>query len=241
MPFFFDLHSHMLCGVDDGAADAEEMYAMLKMAYEDGTRAVCLTPHYSPYLFGDTLEQSEKSFAMLASYAKKHYPDMHLYLGHELGYHGQCIEALNEGFCRSLANSRYVLVDFPENVGFFEIQKAMNHLQQAGYQPILAHTERYRCLYTRLKWIEEFVSLGGKVQINASSAVGASGVGARLMWKKLVKKKLAHIVSSDGHNLTTRRPRISVCMETLKKYCDPRYIRDLTWNNACHVVRDELF
>ena len=65
MPHFFDLHSHMLCGVDDGAGSPEEMFAMLEMAYEDGVRAICLTPHYSPYLFGDTFAKSEASFAML--------------------------------------------------------------------------------------------------------------------------------------------------------------------------------
>ena len=48
---FFDLHTHLLCGVDDGARSPEEMYAMLDMAYEDGTRAMCLTPHFSPYFF----------------------------------------------------------------------------------------------------------------------------------------------------------------------------------------------
>ena len=87
MPFFFDLHTHMLCGVDDGAKTEEEMYAMLEMAYADGTRALCVTPHYSPYLFGDTYEASEASFALLADYVAKRHPDMYLYLGHELGYH----------------------------------------------------------------------------------------------------------------------------------------------------------
>lgn len=241
MPFFFDLHTHMLCGVDDGARDEAEMYAMLEMAYADGTRALCLTPHYSPYLFGDTYEQSEEAFALLEQYVAKHHPDMYLYLGHELGYHGSCIEALNAGYCRSIAGSRYILVDFPENVGFFEIQKAMNHLQQTGYHPILAHTERYRSLYGKLGWIEEFVESGGKVQINAASIAGAGGMGAKSQCKKLLARELAHIISSDGHNLTTRLPKMSVCMDYLKKNCDAQYIRDLTWDNACRVILDEQF
>lgn len=241
MPFFFDLHNHMLCGVDDGAKTAEEMYAMLEMAYADGTRALCLTPHYSPYLFGDTYEESEQAFALLEQYVKEKHPDMYLYLGHELGYHGSCMDALYEGKCRSIAGSRYILVDFPENAGFFEIREAMNRLQQTGYHPILAHTERYRALFNKIKWVEEFVESGGKVQINASSIMGDGGLGSKMMWKKLVAKKLAHIVSSDGHNLTTRQPKVSVCMEYLKKNCDKQYIRALTWDNACHVVCDEVF
>ena len=241
MPYYFDLHSHMLCGVDDGARDAAEMYAMLKMAYEDGTRAICLTPHYSPYLFGDTLETSERAYRELVEYARREYPDLFLCIGHELGYHGGGIDALNDGTCRSLAGGRYVLVDFPESVSFFEIENAMNRLIRAGYLPVLAHTERYHALRRRFQWLEEFVSLGGRIQINASSAIGASGMRAKAMWKKLVKRRLAHVVSSDGHNLTTRPPKMSVSTELLRKLCDGAYFRDLTWNNACRIVRDELF
>ena len=68
MARFFDLHSHMLYGVDDGAKNREMMFAMLEMAYADGTRALCLTPHYSPYLFGDTYAQSERAFRILQDY-----------------------------------------------------------------------------------------------------------------------------------------------------------------------------
>ena len=115
---FFDLHSHILCGVDDGAIDQETMYAMLDMAYADGVRALCLTPHYSPYHYGDTFDRSEGSFALLSEYAREHYPDLQLFMGHELGYYHGCEEALRSGRCRMLAGSRYVLVDFPAQVHF---------------------------------------------------------------------------------------------------------------------------
>lgn len=240
MAQFFDLHSHMLCGVDDGAKSPEEMFSMLEMAYEDGIRAICLTPHYSPYLFGDTSKKSAESFEILRKYVSEKHPDMRIFLGHELGYHHSGLEALNEGTCRSVAGSRYVLVDFPESVEFFEIQAAMDSLQRAGYFPILAHTERYRCLFNHFGWIEEFVDNGGIVQVNASSVNGDWGRGAAKQWKKLVKKGVAHIISSDAHNLTTRPPKMSVCMPFLQKHCDVRTIRALTWDNACRVVRDEM-
>ena len=36
MKELFDVHCHMVPGVDDGAADLEESLAMLKMQHEDG-------------------------------------------------------------------------------------------------------------------------------------------------------------------------------------------------------------
>ena len=45
---YTDIHSHILPGVDDGAADMEETMSMLKAAYEQGVRTIIATPHYIP-------------------------------------------------------------------------------------------------------------------------------------------------------------------------------------------------
>ena len=234
----FDMHSHMLCNVDDGAKTPDIMFAMLEAAYEDGVRALCLTPHYSPYLFGDTFSKSESSFALLSDYVAKNHPDMRLFLGHELGYHHGCITALENGKCRTVAGSRYVLVDFPEKVNFFELSNAMKQLRSMGFQPILAHAERYRCLSSKFDWIRSFVEDGGVVQINASSVMGSWGLLAKMQWKKLLRLGLVHLICSDAHNMDSRPPRMSVCMEYLQKHCSEGTIRRLTWENAWQIVQD---
>jgi len=60
--FYTDIHCHMLSGVDDGAQNADEMFAMLDMAYQAGTRRICLTPHCQPSLFGDNAALASASF-----------------------------------------------------------------------------------------------------------------------------------------------------------------------------------
>ena len=40
-----DLHTHILPGVDDGAASLEETVEMLRIAHESGTRVMVATPH----------------------------------------------------------------------------------------------------------------------------------------------------------------------------------------------------
>ena len=235
---FFDLHTHILCGVDDGARTEQEMHEMLRIAYEDGTRGVCLTPHYSPYLFGDTSASSERAFERLREYAAEEYPDLELYLGHELGYHESCVQALNDGRCRTLANSRYLLVDFPSAVGFFELRAAMERLLRMGYRPVLAHAERYRALAHRLRWVRDFMEEGGLVQLNAASAVGDFGGFCQRQWKKFVKNGLVHVIASDGHNTDSRRPCISVCLPALEKYCTPEQIDRLTRANALALVQN---
>ena len=235
---FFDLHTHILCGVDDGARTEQEAHEMLRMAYEDGTRAICLTPHFSPYLFGDTSSSSECAFERLREYAAAEFPDLALYLGHELGYHEACVQALNDGRCRTLAGSRYLLVDFPSSVGFFELRGGLERLLRMGYRPILAHAERYRALAHRLGWVREFIEDGGLVQLNAGSAVGDYGGPCRRQWIKFVRHGLVHFIGSDGHNTDTRPPLMSVCLPLLSQYFPPETVADLTWNNARAVVEN---
>ena len=238
MAKFFDLHSHMLCRVDDGARSEEEMYEMLDRSYADGVRGLCLTPHFAPAMFGDTREDSERAYALLKAYAAKKYPDMELFLGNELGYYDGCQRALEAGLCRTIAGTRYVLVDFSEFEEFFTLRTGVGLLQRSGYKVILAHTERYRCLYHQLDWIRSFVASGGIVQLNASSAVGAWGLGAKRQWKKLIRQGLAHIISTDAHNLKNRPPELSICIGYLKQQCTEEEISLLTWENAWRVTRD---
>ena len=238
---FFDLHSHLLCEVDDGAKSPEEMYRMLEDSYEDGVRAICLTPHYSPYLFGDTFEPAQRAFALLREYVAEKHPDMRIYLGNELGYHHGAVEALDTGRCRTMNGSRYVLLDFPEGIPFFTLRDAVAAIRRAGYFVILAHAERYHCLVKELDWIKAFADEGGLIQLNASSYLGSWGKAAQKQWKKLVRRGLVHMIASDAHNTTTRPPQISACLPFLRKHCGEQTLQDLIWNNACRVMRDEPF
>ena len=228
----------MLFGVDDGASDEKQMYEMLEQSYRDGVRAICLTPHFSPYLYGNTFEKSEQSFAILREYAEKNFPDMQLYLGHELGYHNGAMEALRNGSCRSLAGSRYVLVDFPERVDFFEITSSLDALKGEGYIPILAHAERYTCLHDKDSWFISFINGGGVVQLNASSVLGSWGKTAKRQWLHLVKEGFVRVIASDGHDPKRRPPQMSGCIKFLKKYCGEEEIRFLMWKNAWRIVHD---
>ena len=42
----FDMHTHILPGVDDGSVDLKMSLEMLHIAYDEGVRNIVLTPHY---------------------------------------------------------------------------------------------------------------------------------------------------------------------------------------------------
>ena len=235
---YFDIHMHLLYGVDDGPSTREDMLDMLDLAYADGTRAICVTPHHAPSIFGVHSQEETRVFSELCSYAKERYPDLYLYRGQELGYYGGCLEALAAGQCQTLNGGRYVLVDFPEVASFLQIRSGVMALQRAGYLPVLAHVERYRALAGQMDWLHEFARMGGILQVNAGSAAGTGGLFAKHQWKRLMHEHLVHAIASDGHNCTTRRPSIGAYWKILKKYCTDEELYRLTWDNPCRIVGD---
>ena len=77
---FTDIHNHILFGVDDGSPDIETSLKMLRMAYEDGTRDMVLTPHFHPKRGMAHYSQIVENYEILADLAEKELPDMGVYL-----------------------------------------------------------------------------------------------------------------------------------------------------------------
>lgn len=109
MKELFDVHCHMVPGVDDGAADLEESLAMLKMQHEDGVRKIIITPHYRRRMFETPAKKVHEQFLKLQEAAKKEYPDMSLYLGCELHSNMDLQDILEKRKYVTMAGSSYVL------------------------------------------------------------------------------------------------------------------------------------
>ena len=88
---FADIHIHALYGVDDGAKTKEDMFAIIDAAYADGTRLICMTPHFYPAMFGRRHKQAKESFRDAEEYVLEKYPDLCAALAH-MGFYSDQIE-----------------------------------------------------------------------------------------------------------------------------------------------------
>ena len=79
----FDIHCHIVPGVDDGAADIEETRKLLEMEYKQGVRNIILTPHFRFQMFETSLEKVQRQFRLAEEAAADISKDLHLYLGCE--------------------------------------------------------------------------------------------------------------------------------------------------------------
>ncbi len=228
--FFSDIHTHILSGCDDGAKTQKDMLDMVRVAYEGGTRLICLTPHFFPAFFGDNKASSEESFEVLSEYCAEHYPDLTLVLGNELAYKHDSISWMNSELCRTMGNTNYVLVEFSIRNSEDMIAEGIYRLQNSGYSPIIAHAERYTQLSKGRIW--SFRQNGVMIQMNADAIVGRRGFFEKRRIRALLKAGYVDFVSSDAHDASARSPKLRKAYEYVSEKYGTDYANKIFCENA---------
>lgn len=238
--FYVDIHNHMLPGVDDGSQSMEQSMKMLKIAYEEGIRAVCLTPHYMPPQYAHTAEELHKRKDQLQKRLIKNGIGIRLYLGNEIYYRDSAAEDVLGRKALTLENSRYVLVEFNVKESADRIERAVHSLANSGLRPVIAHLERYENLAGDLDMVEDLIDTGAYVQVNAGSIMGDYGHKLTKWTRTLLKNDLVHMVATDSHNETGRAPKLRECAEYLTRKFGEEYARLLLWENPCKVIENKF-
>lgn len=238
MKGLYDIHCHILPGVDDGARDMEESLWMLKKEYKDGVRHVILTPHFRYDMFEPHMNIVTKQFVRLRKEALSIGREgMHLYLGCELHSSMDMVDCLKKGRRLTMAGSRYVLVEFSSGDDRSYMEERIRSLVMNGFIPIIAHAERYPATRNDLDFLRDLRKMGAYIQINADTISGAEGFSAKHYAKKLMKENLIDYVGSDGHRKDRRIPEIGKCCEKMKKIMGEEYVRQVLIENPRRIVQ----
>ena len=226
-----DTHCHILPEVDDGAHNIEETRQMLQEAYEDGIRYVIATPHYHPRRGRKSPGYLRRQLKLVREEAAQISDELRIYLGTEI-YFGQDIpERLREEKVLTMNRTRYVLVEFSPADPFEYICQGIQQIQLKGYEVILAHIERYQCMYKDLGYAEHLNRMGVKIQVNADSVTGNGGWKAKRLVRELLENRLVLCVGTDAHNPKRRPPRMRKAAEYVEKKYGEDYARRIFFSN----------
>ncbi len=228
MSGFIDIHSHFLYGVDDGPQTAEEMQAMLDAAYGNGIRGIMATPHVTPGIHPVDEEKIAQHLNEARAYCETKGYDMQLFSGAEILYTPAMERFIEERRLPTLSGSESVLVEFSPDVPMDELDRAVQHMDRAGYTVILAHIERYQCL-CRGKAAWQFRERHPRVQyqVNGRTLAHLHGFFQSRMIKGWLKDRLIHFVGSDAHHVDWRRFCMREAYESLLTLVDEGYAKQL--------------
>lgn len=213
---YWDVHNHILPGIDDGSCCMEETCSMLEAEYSQGIRNIVFTPHYRHGMFALSADDHEAVYKKVCERFGNSFPDMRFYLGCEYYADSRIMDKLRDRRFR-MDGSAAVLVEFSTASKFETIKKVTGRLAKEGYTPVIAHVERYGCLYDSDSLIASLKGLGAVIQINSETVLGKSGGKAKRFVMSLIKDDLADIIASDAHNVKDRPVCMGPCIEKIEK------------------------
>ena len=202
-----DFHSHILSGIDDGSTCLEESVALLRMEAKQGIDAVIATPHFYPDRHKP--EAFLKKRAQAASELRRELPVQpglpKVLVGAEVHYFRGISDC---SFLNWLAigKSGCVMVEMPPapwpESYFRELEQIY---EKQGLVPIIAHIDRYLRPLRTYGIPERLAQLPVYVQANADFFLDKRTEKLAL---KLLKAGHIHVLGSDCHNLTDRKPNL---------------------------------
>lgn len=216
----FDLHNHLLPGVDDGAKDWDMAIAMAKMAYADGIRGLVFTPHNSAWWNNYYQEKIERLTREFRQQLHEEGLELQVGPGAEIYIDTDILKRLKDGRAAALNCSRYLLVELPLNSWPMSTEYVFFELQAAGYLPIMAHPERNADIMRKPELMQGLAERGVIGQITAGSLEGKFGRHAQKIALKLLANRWAHFIASDAHDLTARPPKMREAFKIVEAFFD---------------------
>jgi protein-tyrosine phosphatase len=231
-----DIHSHILPGIDDGAATIEQSLDMLRLAAAKGTTDIVATPHansefqFDPQLVGELfteLSQQSADFITIHRGCDFHlnFDNLMDCLDHPKKY------TINEG--------RYLMVELPDLVSLPSMRTALNRLLDARIVPIITHPERNPSVQAKLKEMEGWVHDGCLLQVTAQSYSGRFGNTAQKSAESLTNANMVHFVASDAHDTEDRPPDLSSAYRFIAERWGGDMANMLLLDNPAAVIHNQ--
>ena len=215
-----DYHCHILPGIDDGSRCVEESLQMLRLEAYQGIRHVIATPHFYPH--SDTPERflARRTEAMKAlteaMEAESGLPQ--ITLGAEV-YFFRGMSESDALDLLTIGNKRIMLVEMPMGIWTEDMYRELEALQtRRGILPIVAHVDRYIRPFHTHGIPRRLAELPVLVQANTEFFLNQRTTALAMHMLKIGQ---IHLLGTDCHNLTSRKPNLAQAVEKIQKKLDP--------------------
>ena len=211
-----DIHCHILPEVDDGAWDLDTAVAMARIARDCGVDKIITTPHFkgepqSLDMVGQMVYQRRR----LQNRLQQEQIEVELLPGAEVLCLPQTLELARTGRLPTLGTGRYVLTEFYFDAGAGFMDETLEGLRHYGYQPVVAHPERYGAVQQDPELARRWFHRGIVLQVNKGSILGAFGRRAEDAAVRMLHRGHVHIIASDAHS-----PRVRTTdLEPARRWC----------------------
>ncbi len=214
---FVDIHCHLLPGIDDGSTDWATTLAMARMAVEDGTETIIVTPHQLGNFSHNQGDDIRRRTQELQQTLEQHEIPLRVMPGGDVRIEDGMLEQLASGEVMTLGDlRRHVLLELPHEL-YFPIEGLLAALERQEMTGILSHPERNRGLLREPNLLPNLVDVGCLMQVTAGSLMGTFGPRSQKLAEWMLSEGLVHFVSTDAHGIKSRRPLMQRAFQRVAK------------------------
>ncbi|HUQ66392.1 MAG TPA: CpsB/CapC family capsule biosynthesis tyrosine phosphatase [Flavitalea sp.] len=196
-----DMHSHLLPGIDDGATDAANSIELINGLRDLGYEKFITTPHILWDIFKNNSSTINPAYVSLQSALAENKMNVEIKYAAEyfLDYHVD--DLIEDEIPLFTIKDNMVLVEFSFISAPLDLKDKLFSLQMLGYQPVIAHPERYTYFGKTKELYEQFREAGYLLQVNLLSLTGYYGKLPQEIAQMMVKNKFIDFLGTDLHHV----------------------------------------
>ncbi|TMI73087.1 MAG: histidinol phosphatase [Bacteroidetes bacterium] len=196
-----DMHSHLLPGIDDGAEDLENSLELIRGMNALGYKKLITTPHVLWDMYKNTHEIILEKLAVVKEAVKNAGMDVEIHAAAEYFLDEHVEELLKNKEPLLTIKDNMVLTEFSMAFPSMNIKEILFEMEMQGYQPIIAHPERYVYLERNKDFYRELKDIGCLFQLNILSLGGHYGRSVTELSQYLLKNNYYNLLGTDLHHL----------------------------------------
>ena len=139
---YTDIHSHLICNIDDGSKSPEDTVYLTKSLVDFGVESFITTPHTIQFIWENSKENILEKYNISLKILRDNNININFKVASEY--------LIDESFANRLKTEplltlkdNYVLIEMSYINAPIQLYEIIFDLQVAGYIPMLAHPERY--------------------------------------------------------------------------------------------------
>jgi len=93
----YDIHCHLLPGIDDGAINLEQSLALARHAVADGVTHMVVTPHIQPGMYENNCASITRAFERFQAGLREHHIPLYIAMAAEVRLCPEILPMLDKG------------------------------------------------------------------------------------------------------------------------------------------------
>jgi len=232
LPVTTDIHSHILPGIDDGSPDIETSIQLIQGLYDLGIRKTIATPHIIGDMYRNTPDTINNALEKVKAACKKAKINIEITAAAEYMLDDYFMELLRNRSLLLTLHKNIILTEISYSSAPQNLEAFTSGILAAGYQPVLAHPERYFFYHRNFDQYYRLKEMGFHLQVNLLSLTGYYGSGVKKAAKFILEKDLATLLGTDLHH----NKHLSALSKPENIAIFYKYLHNTVYNNLDAII-----